>query len=45
MTATLAIESGRMNDVVTITKEMISVEPTKAGFACGRKFTYVIWSK
>jgi len=38
MTATLAIESGRMNDVVTITKEMISVEPTKAGLRVGEKF-------
>lgn len=38
MTATLAIESGRMNDVVIITKEMISVEPTKAGLRVGEKF-------
>ena len=38
MTATLAIESGRMNDIVTITKEMISVEPTKAGLRVGEKF-------
>ena len=38
MTAVLAIESGRMNDVVTITKEMISVEPTKAGLRVGEKF-------
>jgi serine-type D-Ala-D-Ala carboxypeptidase (penicillin-binding protein 5/6) len=38
MTALLAIESGRMNDVVTITKEMISVEPTKAGLRVGEKF-------
>jgi len=38
MTAILAIESGRMNDVVTITKEMISVEPTKAGLRVGEKF-------
>lgn len=38
MTATLAIESGRMNDVVTITREMIQVEPTKAGLRVGEKF-------
>ena len=29
MTSILAIESGKMNDVVTITKPMIDVEPTK----------------
>ncbi|WP_263833750.1 D-alanyl-D-alanine carboxypeptidase family protein [Sulfurospirillum oryzae] len=38
MTAVLAIESGRMNDVVTITREMIQVEPTKAGLRVGEKF-------
>ncbi|MDD2384739.1 MAG: serine hydrolase [Sulfurospirillaceae bacterium] len=38
MTATLALESGRMNDVVTITKEMIRVEPTKANLRVGEKF-------
>ena len=38
MTSTLALESGRMNDVVTITKEMIQVEPTKAGLKVGEKF-------
>jgi len=38
MTAMLAIESGRMNDVVTITREMIQVEPTKAGLRVGEKF-------
>lgn len=38
MTATLAIESGRMNEVVTITREMIQVEPTKAGLRVGEKF-------
>lgn len=38
MTAILAIESGRMNDVVTITREMIQVEPTKAGLRIGEKF-------
>lgn len=38
MTAMLAIESGRMNEVVTITREMIQVEPTKAGLRVGEKF-------
>lgn len=38
MTATLALESGRMNEVVTITREMIQVEPTKAGLRVGEKF-------
>ena len=38
MTAILAIESGRMNEVVTITREMIQVEPTKAGLRVGEKF-------
>lgn len=38
MTAMIAIESGRMNDVVTITREMIQVEPTKAGLRVGEKF-------
>lgn len=38
MTAILAIESGRMNDVVTITKEMVRVEPTKANLRIGEKF-------
>jgi serine-type D-Ala-D-Ala carboxypeptidase (penicillin-binding protein 5/6) len=38
MTAILAIESGRMNDVVTITREMIQVEPTKANLRVGEKF-------
>lgn len=38
MTAMIAIESGRMNDVVTITKDMIKVEPTKAGLRVGEKF-------
>lgn len=38
MTATLALESGRMNEIVTITKEMIQVEPTKAGLRVGEKF-------
>ncbi len=38
MTAMLAIESGRMNDVVTITREMIQVEPTKAGLRVGERF-------
>ncbi|MBN2832316.1 MAG: D-alanyl-D-alanine carboxypeptidase, partial [Campylobacterales bacterium] len=38
MTSILAIESGRMNDVVTITRDMIQVEPTKAGLRIGEKF-------
>ncbi len=38
MTATLAIESGRMNNVVTITSEMKRVEPTIANFKVGEKF-------
>lgn len=38
MTAMLAIESGRMNDVVTITREMTHVEPTKANLRVGEKF-------
>lgn len=38
MTAIIAIESGRMNEVVTITKEMIQVEPTKANLRVGEKF-------
>ncbi len=38
MTAILAIESGKMNDVVTITKPMIQVEPTKANLRVGEKF-------
>lgn len=38
MTAIIAIESGRMNDVVTITKEMVRVEPTKANLRVGEKF-------
>lgn len=38
MTALLALESGRMNEVVTITREMIQVEPTKANLRVGEKF-------
>lgn len=38
MTAIIAIESGRMNDVITITKPMIQVEPTKANLRVGEKF-------
>ncbi|MDD2653116.1 MAG: serine hydrolase [Sulfurimonas sp.] len=37
MTSILAIESGKMNDVVTITKPMIDVEPTKLGLQVGDK--------
>jgi len=35
MTALLAIEYGNFDDNVTITSEMISVEPTKAGYKVG----------
>ena len=35
MTALLAIQSGKMNDAVTITKEMTKVEPTIAGYKRG----------
>lgn len=35
MTAMLAIESGKLNNVVTITKEMSNVEPTKTGLKPG----------
>jgi serine-type D-Ala-D-Ala carboxypeptidase (penicillin-binding protein 5/6) len=38
MTAMLAIESGKMNSVVTITPEMKKVEPTIANFKIGEKF-------
>lgn len=38
MTATLAIESGKMNNIVTITSEMKRVEPTIANFKVGEKF-------
>ena len=38
MTAMLAIESGKMNSVVTITAEMKKVEPTVANFKVGEKF-------
>ncbi|MBP9490758.1 MAG: D-alanyl-D-alanine carboxypeptidase [Aliarcobacter sp.] len=37
MTAMLAIESGKMNSVVTITAEMKKVEPTIANFQVGEK--------
>ncbi len=37
MTCMLAIESGKMNKVVTITKPMINVEPTKLGLKVGDK--------
>ncbi|MDQ1264446.1 MAG: Peptidase [Campylobacterota bacterium] len=37
MTSILAIESGKMNDVVTITKPMIDVEPTKLDLKVGDK--------
>ena len=38
MTSMLAIESGKMNSVVTITAEMKKVEPTIANFKVGEKF-------
>jgi len=38
MTAILAIESGKMNSIVTITKEMKNVEPTILNFRVGEKF-------
>ena len=38
MTAILAIESGKMNSVVTITPEMKKVEPTILNFKVGEKF-------
>ena len=38
MTAMLAIESGKMNSIVTITPEMKKVEPTVANFKVGEKF-------
>jgi D-alanyl-D-alanine carboxypeptidase (penicillin-binding protein 5/6) len=37
MTCILAIESGKMNNVVTITKPMIDVEPTRLGLKVGDK--------
>ena len=38
MTAILAIESGKMNSIVTITPEMKKVEPTILNFKVGEKF-------
>lgn len=38
MTSILAIESGKMNSIVTITPEMKKVEPTIANFQVGEKF-------
>ena len=38
MTTILAIESGKMNSIVTITPEMKRVEPTIANFQVGEKF-------
>ncbi len=37
MTAIIALESGKLNKTVTITKESVLVEPTKAGFKEGEK--------
>lgn len=37
MTCLIAIQSGKMNTVVTITPEMTQVEPTKANFRVGEK--------
>ena len=38
MTSILAIESGKMNSIVTITAEMKKVEPTVLNFKVGEKF-------
>ena len=38
MTAIIAIESGKMNSIVTITSEMKKVEPTVANFKVGETF-------
>ena len=38
MTAIIAIESGKMNNIVTITSEMKKVEPTILNFKVGEKF-------
>jgi len=38
MTAMLAIESGKMNSIVTITPEMKKVQPTILNFKVGEKF-------
>jgi D-alanyl-D-alanine carboxypeptidase (penicillin-binding protein 5/6) len=38
MTGILAIESGKMNSIVTITAEMKKVEPTISNFKVGEKF-------
>lgn len=38
MTAIIAIESGRMNNIVTITPEMKNVQPTILNFKVGEKF-------
>ena len=38
MTSIIAIESGKMNSVVTITAEMKKVEPTIMNFRVGEKF-------
>jgi D-alanyl-D-alanine carboxypeptidase (penicillin-binding protein 5/6) len=37
MTSIMAIESGRLDEIVTIPKEATMVEPTKAGFRPGEK--------
>ena len=38
MTSILAIESGKMNSIVTITPEMKKVQPTILNFKVGEKF-------
>lgn len=38
MTSIIAIESGRLNEIVTITKEMKKVEPTILNFKVGEQF-------
>ena len=41
LTAIIAIESGKLGDVVDIPKEATAVEPTKAGFEAGEKIRLV----
>lgn len=41
MTTILAIEQGDLNRSVTITKEMVQVEPTKAGYKEGETFALI----
>ena len=41
LTAIIAIESGKLGDVIDIPKEATAVEPTKAGFEAGEKIRLV----